>query len=75
MLLTEYTYFLEDNELDETDEPPAKRPARENDDEDPNKLWGCLSEIISQSTSSSRSEVSFHSYFATFLTHFHAERS
>ena len=56
MLLTEYTYFLEDNELDETDEPPAKRPARDNDDEDPTKLWGCLSEIISQSTSSSTSE-------------------
>jgi len=53
MLLTEYTYFLEDNELDE---PPAKRPARDDDDEDPTKLWGCLSEIISQSTPSSPSE-------------------
>jgi len=42
--------------LDETDEPPAKRPARDNDDEDPTKLWGCLSEIISQSTSSSPTE-------------------
>ena len=39
MLLSEYTYFLEDCEADETDEPPAKRPARD-DDKDPNKAVG-----------------------------------
>ena len=49
--LSIYTYFLEDCEADETDELPAKRPARD-DDKDPNKLWGCLSEIISESSSS-----------------------
>ena len=55
MLLPEHTYFLEGSETDETDEPSAKRPARD-DDEDPNKLWGCLSEIISESSSSSSEE-------------------
>ena len=55
MLLSEYAYFLEDCEADKTDEPPAKRPARD-DDDDPNKLWGCLSEIISESSSSTPEE-------------------
>jgi len=31
MLLSEYTYILEDCEADKTDEPPAKRPARDDD--------------------------------------------
>jgi len=48
------SYFLEDCEADETDGPPAKSPARD-DNEDPNKRWSCLSEIISESSSSTPS--------------------
>ena len=55
MLLSEHTYFLEGSEADETDESSAKRPTRD-DDENPNKLWGCLSEIISESSSSTAEE-------------------
>ena len=55
MLLSEYTYFLEETE---SAEPSAKRIAT--GDEGPikqSKLWGCLSEIISESAPSSSEET------------------
>ena len=67
------TYFLEDCEADKTDEPPAKKPAKD-DDEDPNKLWGCLSEIISESSSSTPEEETeiweINQYISTLLLDF-----
>ena len=69
MLLSEYTYFVEESELEE---PPAKRIVRDDGGSTKkSKLWGCLLEIISESASSNleesmhNSEVDQHLYLTS----------
>ena len=47
MFLDECVRVRENNTCYSTAEPPSKRPAN---DETTSKLWGCLSEILSEST-------------------------
>ena len=59
MLLSEYTYLVQESELEE---PPAKRIASDDGGSTKkSKLLGCLSEIISESTSSNLEESTHNS--------------
>lgn len=66
MLLSEYTYFVEESELEE---PPVKRTARDDGGcTQQSKLWGCLSEIISESASSNSEEATNNSEIDQYIS-------
>ena len=66
MLLPEYAYFVEESELEER---PAKRSATGNESYvKQSKLWGCLSEIISESAFSTLEEATHYSAVDQYIS-------
>ena len=65
-IVIEYTYFVEESELEE---PPAKRITRDvGGSTKKSKLWGCLLEIISESASSNLEESTHNSEVDQYIS-------